>query len=106
MAETEDIRNARIDSTFLGTEDHGVFIAQLNMDYGDGGRQALQRIIATRASADYAIIREILDAVAVASWEDLRGQYCRVRLRSGLIRQIGHITRDEWTSDPDARERR
>ena len=96
----DEVRNARIVETFLGVEDHGLMIAQLEMDYG-GSRQAYQRIIASRVEAESVrILWDILTAVGVSSWEELRGTYCRVRIEDGLIRQIGHVIEDRWTARP------
>ena len=89
------VRNATIESTFLGIEDHGFFIAQVGMDYGSSG-QAFQRILSPESTRE--VLTSILLAVGVDAWEKLLGKNCRVVVEGGLIRQIGHITQENWTA--------
>ena len=93
----DGIYNAHIKNTFLGVEDHGMFIWTVFVEYGEGSQQGYQRILASKIEAEpVTIIRKLLEAVGVESWEQLKGRYCRVRLENGLIRAMGHITREQW----------
>lgn len=103
-----ETRNARIRSTYLGAEDHGFFIAQLNLDYG-GVAQSFQ-VIASEPGLDHKTgrtqqvgsafgmesVRQICRVVGVDSWEELPGQVCRARIDDGLIAAVGHFMADEW----------
>lgn len=102
MTGEHEILNARVTDTFLGVEDHGLFIAQIGMDYSDGSHQASQRIL-NQATA-YEYLKEVLVVFGVDSWEQINGKYCRALIRDGYIRGIGNIMRDVWTSDPDAKD--
>lgn len=92
-----EIRNATIIDTYLGVEDHGLFIFTLFMDYGDGAQQGYQLILASRADAKSVnVLRELLETVGVDTWERLKGRNVRCVLEDRIIRGIGHITRDKW----------
>jgi hypothetical protein len=99
MSQDNATRNAQIEEMYLGIEDHGMFIAQITMDYGDGGHQSYQRIL--HQDDCHKVLLDILDIVGVRSWEGLKGKSCRVVLRDGFIRQIGNYLDDKWTYDPD-----
>jgi hypothetical protein len=91
-----EIRNATITDTFLGIEDHGLFVWTVSMDYG-GAEQGFQRILASKAEASSVrVIRALLEAVGVDSWEQLPGKNVRCAIEGGLIRGVGHITKDTW----------
>ncbi len=95
MADHE-IRNATITETFLGIEDHGLFVWTVSMDYG-GSEQSFQRILASKADASSVrVIGALLGAVGVDSWEQMRGKNVRCVIEGGLIRGVGHITKDTW----------
>ena len=100
MAGEAEERNARIRDTFLGIEDHGLFIAQIGMDYG-GSHQGFQRILDYSGDNSLTVIRQILEVIGVDSWEALRGKHCRVRVKDGFIRHIGNILDDKWTIWPE-----
>jgi hypothetical protein len=76
---------ARIASTFLGVQDHGVFTASLRLDYGDGGAQAAGgyalddpaperggRRIGTARGMEF--VARTVRACGVDSWEAVRGR--------------------------------
>jgi hypothetical protein len=100
--------NAQIKSTVLGPEDHGImtFIIGLEFDgcYQSFGGYALDwNDQGTRRTSDdghnFLMIRKIIEAVGVRSWEDLKGQYCRIEREdgwNGKIIGIGHIVNDQW----------
>lgn len=96
---TATTQNARIERTFLGIQDHGMLVVVLEMDYGDGSGQGYVRILGDRA---HLMLRNLLEVLGVDSWEKVQGSYCRVRRRSrssmDTITQIGHITRDVWST--------
>mgnify|MGYP004673123559 FL=1 len=101
------IKNARIMSTMLGREDHGImtFMIHINADNfscGVGGfcldeynRDIKKRIF--RAESMEAISK-ILDVVGVTKWEDLPGQYIRFEDNGwgSTITKIGNIIEDKW----------
>ena len=84
---------AKVDSTFLGIEDHGLFIAMLTVTYGGGefqgiGTHALdsydaekKKRIGTAYGADY--IKRILQVCGVDQWEKLKGRTIYVLKEDG-----------------------
>jgi len=88
------IRNAKITSTFLGFEDHGIFTYILYLDYGGSGQGA--GLIALGGEFTDNHIRGILKTLEVESWEDLPGRHIRAEASSGCVRRIGHVLKDKW----------
>ena len=106
------IENAKIESTFLGVEDHGIFTASVGLS-GDGwvcgfGGFALdrwsekdkKRIASAAAGLFIARVIEVLEA---GSWEKLKGLHCRAKTEGlgGGILEIGHIVKDRWFNPKD-----
>lgn len=105
---TIETMNAKIRSTTLGREDHGIFTAFLNLDYGSSGqsfggyaldewcgpRSAEGRRVGTAYGMEF--IAEILRTLEVESWEKLPGTVCRVRCEHSKIHAIGHFLKDQW----------
>lgn len=98
--------NAKITSTFLGIEDHGIMTFSLGLHFdtyyqGYGG-YALDReqINGTRIGMARGVIaiREVLNAVGVYKWEDLKDKYVRVKILGNEIQAIGNILEDKWVS--------
>lgn len=101
------IKNARILSTMLGREDHGImtfmiYIAADNFSCGVGGfcldeysNNIKARIF--RAESMEAISK-ILDVVGVSKWEDLPGKYIRFKDDGwgSTVTKIGNIIDDKW----------
>lgn len=101
------IANAKIVSTMLGPEDHGimsffVFVEWPGSGCGLGGygldmhdRVTKQRIGSGHA---YQAIREILSTVGVATWEKLPGTMVRIEDNGPgrPLTKIGHIMEDRW----------
>lgn len=100
--------NATISGTRLGIEDHGILTFFLQCDYkvgsqGFGGYsmdtydKTKKRRVGSAYGTEY--ILRILDTVGVEEWGHLNGKNIRV-IRDegwgGLIRGIGHITKDKW----------
>jgi len=104
------IENARIISTMLGAEDHGIFTASLILE-GDGwqcafGGAALDKPSKDRTREPFRVgcaygceyIRRLLEVLEVPSWEKLAGALVRVRSGGigGRIHAVGHIIKDRW----------
>jgi len=108
-----EIKNARIRSTRLGVEDHGIFSAYLDLDYGGGGqsfggyaldgcpveRRAGSKRVPTRFAGLF--IARVLEVLEVGTWEKLPGTFCRVDSDWGNVYRIGHPLKDLWF-DPRA----
>lgn len=106
------IQNAKITSTMLGIEDHGILTAFVYLE-GDGwgvgfGGYALDEwdeAAKRRKGGAYGteFIMRVLKAVGVERWEDLPGKHVRVESEGwgGQARRIGHITKELWF-DPKA----
>ena len=104
MSET---RNAKIVSTVLGLEDHGILTCWLMLD-GDGwgvgfGGYALdgydetkKRRIGAAFGAEY--VRALLDTLGIESWEKLPGTVVRVETEGwgGKVQRIGHALKERW----------
>lgn len=101
-------KNATIESTMLGIEDHGCFTFYLHLNYGgggqgfggytldepvhDGGRFVRRRGTGYGAEA----IMQVLRVLKVGSWEKLPGTPCRVRAEHSKVHAIGHYLEDRW----------
>lgn len=70
----KNLKNAKIESTMLGFEAHGIFTYYLNLDYGDASGQAFGGFA---LGGDYGseTIKKILETVGIEKWEDLRGRH-------------------------------
>ena len=104
MSEIE-LKNAEITGTHLGYEDHGIFTFMLNLKYGGSGQGAggwaldsydkkLDKRIGTKLGMD--LIIEILKVLEVEKWEDLPGQFIRVKADYTKVHAIGHLLKDKW----------
>ena len=102
-----EILNAQIVSTKLG-EDHSCLTAYIYLE-GDGwgccyGGYCLDhwcKGIGEHNSFDgYGAIIELMKALEVESWEQLKGKYVRVETTGwgGNITRIGHLMKDKWFS--------
>ena len=77
-------RNAVIESTMLGWEDHGIFTFGLTLDYG-GSQQTAGLICLSYSPRDYGrelftpgaleMIGQIMKVVGVREWEALKGKH-------------------------------
>lgn len=100
--------NARITDTRLGFERGTVLTFWLFLDYGVAcqgfGGYVLNNKTPEGKRVPHAIagytIERILDVVEVESWEDLPGQFIRVKLEGQdwgpRIAAIGHILKEKW----------
>lgn len=103
MSKTE-ILNARIKSTKLGKE-YDYFTAYLTIE-GNGwecafGGYCLDRWGEYSFADGYGAIIELMKALEVEAWEELKGQYIRVEFEGtgcGKIVRIGHLMKDKWFS--------
>ena len=85
------MRNARIRSTFLGREDHGVFTFLLYLDYNGSGQG-----FGNRVGVKMEHIELVLDTLKVDSWEKLPRTLLRVIHNNDAVIAIGHIMEDLW----------
>lgn len=92
--------NARIKSTMLGYEDHGILTCFLMLEQkgsvqGFGGYSLGH--IKMKGTMGTFWLERILKTVGVQKWEDLPGMHVRVDGEDfGIISGIGHITEDDW----------
>lgn len=102
-----DIKNARIQSTMLGREDHGImtFMIFINADgftCGVGGYCLDEFDSATQTRVFKAksmeAISKILDVVGVKTWEELPGKYIRFENNGwgSTVTKIGNIIDEKW----------
>ena len=80
--------NAKIISTMLGIEDHGIFTLCVTVDYGGGSCQGVggYSLDWHDDNLDYrpsdgkaiAFIRKFIEVAGVDMWEDLNGSHVRV----------------------------
>lgn len=101
------IKNARINSTMLGRDDHGVmtfmiYISADGFDCGIGGycldefNSATQTRVFRAESME--AISKVLEVVGVDKWEDLPGKYIRFEDngRGSTVTKIGNIIEEKW----------
>ena len=91
-----ETKNAKIKSTFLGTEDHGIFTANLTLDYGGGGFQDFGSHELKYEKYGIEYLERILKTLGIESWEDLPGTVCRVKADRRHVEAIGHFIEDKW----------
>ena len=108
MSRETEIKNARIQGTMLGTEDHGIFTCTVTLDYGGSGQsfggygldQPIHRggkFVCRQGTAwGMEFIKRVLKAIGAGKWEDLPGTHCRVMADYGKVHAIGHIIKDQW----------
>jgi len=99
-----EIVNAKIESTMLGVEDHGVTTFYLMLAW-DGSSQGfgglnLGAVGAPRAGFGFAV-RRVLETVGVSAWEQLPGKLVRIEIDdapgcANKIFRIGHIIENRW----------
>lgn len=88
--------NARIESTSLGYEGHGILSSFLYLAY-DGGTSS-QGFGGHNLSGVYAEkwIKGVLKVLEADGWEDIKGKYIRVKIEDGRAIAIGNIVKDIW----------
>jgi hypothetical protein len=97
-----ETKNAKIESTMLGIEDHGIMTFFLGLNYGGCGQSAGgYMLLSSKPEQDknafgIAIIKEILRVVGVTKWEELKGKHIRTKTDYSKVYEIGNIIEDEW----------
>lgn len=109
----KEIRNALIESTMLGWEDHGILTCWLTLDYSGAGQgfggwgldepkfenDNRNGKFLGRFGTNFGMqfVASIMKAVGAESWEKLKGMHCRVDIgEDGRIARIGHFLKDQW----------
>lgn len=104
----QEIKNAKITSTKLGREDHGIMTFMIFIEISGGGccgiggysldgyDKNLQKRVFRAESME--AISKILDVVGVDNWEELSGKYIRVKDNGwgSTIDEIGNLMEDKW----------
>ena len=103
------ICNARIESTMLGREDHGIMTWMIFISFGASscscgvGGYALDsydKDTKTRVfrAESMESVSKVLEVVGVDKWEDLPGKYIRFEDNGwgSTITKIGNIIEDKW----------
>ena len=100
-----NIENGIIESTFLGIEDHGIFVHYLIFEFDGSGQgsgsysldnwdEKKNKRVGIGEGID--LIKETLEVVGVEKWEDLRGVHVRVDHDYDKVYGFGHILKDKW----------
>lgn len=108
--------NAKITSTFLGVEDHGIFTAYVTVEghafgcsFGgyafdeplrDGSGEFVKR---RGCGFGSEFIKRLLEVLEVEKWESLTGTPVRIKIDGngfGAIKDIGHFLKDQWLDVP------
>lgn len=102
-----EIRNAKITSTMLGREDHGILTFMVFVEFGCSGcgiggyaidqydRGTNKRVFSAKG---LEAISKILETVGVDKWEDLPNKYIRVKDNGwgSTIDEIGNLMEEKW----------
>lgn len=98
-----EIVNAKIVSTMLGREDHGIMTFMLGTEREGGIHQGYggYTLAGNGMEGNYAgdLIAELLDTVGVCEWEQLKGKHVRLEIPdeyNGTIIAIGNILKNKW----------
>lgn len=103
----QEIRNAKITSTKLGKEDHGIMTFFIAIEFGGCGcgigGYALGGKNPTTGEYGFSpkgmeAIAKICEVVGVNIWEDLPGNYIRIKDNGwgSTIDEIGNLMEDKW----------
>lgn len=95
------IENAKIESTTLGYESHGILSAYLHLNFGGSGQGFGGYRLDSPGGphkACGAFIAGVLLTVGVGEWERLPGTPVRIRrdANDDRIDAIGHFLEDKW----------
>jgi hypothetical protein len=107
MTEELEIKNAKITKVSLSMADYGCLTFYITLDGGGwgcnyGGYCIGKGYLGAKSfrgsEAGLEVLMRIMDTVGVECWEDLKGQYCRVKTEGwgGKILSIGNILKDKW----------
>ena len=110
--ERREVKNAKISSTMLGIEDHGICYYMIHLNYTGGGGSGQgfggyaldspvtdpQGKFLKREGVAYGAetILQILKVLGIDSWEKLPGTPCRVEGNFKKIHRIGNFLKDQW----------
>lgn len=101
----KEIKNAKIETTMLGFEDHSIMTCFITLNYG-GSSQGYGGYVLDGKHDDYKtnygirFVMGILETVGVEKWEELKGKHVRAEIGDdGKIERIGHIIEDKWFSN-------
>lgn len=106
------IKNAKIASTMLGREEHGIMTFMIFVDFYEGccgiGDYALDAYDKNTECRVYSgkgleAISQILEVVGVDTWEDLPGSYIRVKYQGwgSTVDEIGNLMEEKWFNIKD-----
>lgn len=105
-----DIVNGKINSFYLGYEDHGMLTMSIEIEFAGGIVQAFggyqldayNKNLDRRVGRDFGIefLFSVANVVGVREIQEIRGKIVRVkRYRDGgPIEELGHIIEDRWFS--------
>jgi hypothetical protein len=91
----KEIKNAKIESTMFGFEDHGILTAFLHLNYSGAG-QGFGGYDLRQDGAAQKWMAKVLKVVGVQKWEDLRGEHIRVESDHSKVYRIGNLLEDKW----------
>lgn len=107
----DGIQNALVSSARIELNDHGLLDVWLMLEYGIGGQgfggwslgrhvfkpaDARQEFLESKHNyAGHYLIR-VMQVCGVHEFAHIPGRSLRVAKGNGLIRGIGHITKDDW----------
>ena len=103
----QEIRNAKITSTKLGKEDHGIMTFMIFVEFGGCGcgigGYALDGTNPTTGEYGFSpkgmeAVAKICEVVGVDNWEDLPGSYIRIKDNGwgSTIDEIGNLMEEKW----------
>lgn len=84
MADGEHIAKAK--ATFLGTEDHGIFTASVELDFGGAGQSFGNYDL--RGQKCWEFLNRTCRAFNAESWEKIPGHTVIAVVRGGIVREI------------------
>lgn len=99
-----EVKNALIDSVHLDDGDRGLLTATLFMNYGGASQGFGGYSLYLPKSFNHHKLMSVaghfiwrcMEIGDVRKWEQLKGKAVRVRTEDGLIKGIGHITKEDW----------
>ena len=94
-----DMYNAKVVSTWIGLEDHGIPSFSITLKY-ERGNQGYGGYDLRAYNLTTWLVR-ILNIFEVNTWEELIGKPCRIERSGGLIKNIGNLMEDDWIRTED-----